>query len=67
MYFTLTGLERAKSAMDPRLTFPERVLGKAVTAAANLNAAIGPIKSLTRMINSSLISSSFLVVSVKCK
>lgn len=44
--------ERAKSAIDLRIVFPDRVLGKPLTAAASLNDAIGPMSFLTLLINS---------------
>lgn len=44
---TTTDLPRAKSAMDFRAIFPERVLGKASTPQISLNAATGPTSSRT--------------------
>lgn len=63
----MNNLERAKLAIDLRIIFPERVRGNALTAAAILKDAMGPIKLLTRAISSSLICFSFFVASIKKK
>ena len=47
-----TSWDLASLAMAPRNAFPDLVLGKAGTATAFLNAAIGPIKCRTNAINS---------------
>lgn len=63
--FTFTSFDRAKLAIDLRINFPERVRGNALTAAAVLKDAMGPIKFLTRATNSSLICFSFLIASTE--
>lgn len=55
----------AKSAIDFLQVLPDLVRGKPRTSAVNLNAAIGPISSLTRAISSLWIRSGFLLVSKK--
>lgn len=48
----MTDLFLARSAMDFRAIFPERVRGNPVTAAATWKAAMGPINSLTTFMSS---------------
>ena len=59
---TLTNLFLARSAMDFRAVFPERVRGNPVTAAATWKAAIGPINSLTILTSSLIILDSVFIV-----
>lgn len=59
---TLICLFLARSEIDFRHIFPERVLGKSFTAVANLKAAIGPTNFLIMCISSLEIVESGLVV-----
>lgn len=54
---TATFLSRAKSDMDFRAIFPERVFGSDATQPTRRNAATGPTNSRTSWIASLLISS----------
>jgi hypothetical protein len=58
---TLTNLFLARSAMDFRAVFPERVRGNPVIAAATWKAAMGPINSRTIFMSSlTILGSVFL-------